>query len=100
MAGSGTVVSFEWSGPNGFSSMVPDPIITDATEASNGSYTLIITDENGCTATSSVQVVNIMNAIAQPVITASGPSCDQGNIVLEIPQYNGCLLYTSDAADE
>ena len=89
VAGSGTVVSFEWNGPNGFTSMVPDPIITDATTASNGSYTLVITDENGCTATSSVQVTNVVDAIAQPVISSTGPACDAANIVLEIPQYNG-----------
>jgi len=89
ISGSGTVVSFEWSGPNGFNSMVPDPIITDATETSNGSYTLVITDENGCTATSNVQVNNIVDAVAQPVISSTGPACDQASIILEIPQYNG-----------
>ncbi|WP_396159144.1 GEVED domain-containing protein, partial [Flavobacterium sp.] len=46
--------SYAWSGPNGFSSSLQNPTITNATVAATGTYTLQITNGNGCTATSTV----------------------------------------------
>lgn len=47
------IVAYEWSGPNAFSS-------NNATPATgmDGIYTVILTGENGCTSTSSVEVVD------------------------------------------
>jgi len=70
--GSGAVSSFAWTGPNGFTSNVENPVIPDATEINNGSYTLIVTSENGCTGSGSIQVSDIENAQAQPVVQGTG----------------------------
>jgi gliding motility-associated-like protein len=48
----GLFSSYSWSGPNGFTSM--NKTITIRTV---GEYSLIVTDENGCTGTSSVEVI-------------------------------------------
>ncbi|MEM9917472.1 MAG: gliding motility-associated C-terminal domain-containing protein [Bacteroidota bacterium] len=83
------IVDYSWIGPNGFTSAVADPVIPNATTANNGSYTLQVTDANGCTASASVAVTTIVDAVAVPVISSSGPSCDGDEIVLTIPMYSG-----------
>lgn len=49
-------VSYIWSGPNGFSSGLQNPIILSASLLNAGTYTVTITDANGCSATSSTDV--------------------------------------------
>jgi PKD repeat protein len=67
-------VDFAWSGPDGFTSTVEDPVIVAATTAADGTYTIVVTDQlTGCTNTASTTaVVN-----ANPVISAAndGPAC-------------------------
>ena len=57
--------SYSWTGPNGFTSTLQNPTITNVTAAAAGAYTVIVTTGN-CTATSSVTV----NVYAQPVADA------------------------------
>ncbi|WP_197276073.1 hypothetical protein, partial [Mangrovimonas sp. TPBH4] len=49
-------VSFEWSGPGGYMSTDATPAVSLFLNAS-GTYTLTVTDENGCTASDTVEVV-------------------------------------------
>ena len=41
--------SYNWSGPNGFSSSLSDPILTSIGDDNSGRYTLEITTNQGCT---------------------------------------------------
>ena len=46
--GSGTY-SYQWTGPNGFSSTEANPLISDITAAQSGTYTVVVTDDvSGC----------------------------------------------------
>ena len=65
--------SFAWSGPNGYNANVEDPASFQANMSANGDYTVVVTDQLGCTATASVTVV----VNPTPVITAqnNGPIC-------------------------
>lgn len=45
-------VSYQWTGPNGFSSNQASPIVTDA-----GIYTLVIKNNNGCSNTAAAEVL-------------------------------------------
>ncbi len=47
--GNGT---FSWTGPNGFSSSLQNPTVTEA-----GNYVLVVTGANGCTSTDNADVI-------------------------------------------
>ena len=66
-ASGGTVYS--WNGPAGFSSLIQNPAISNASLANSGSYFLNVTTSSGCTASKSITVnvnpkpkVNIIGA--------------------------------------
>ena len=56
---------YSWSGPGGFSSTLQNPTITGALPTQSGTYTVTVTDVNGCTASAST------NVIVRSVLTAS-----------------------------
>ena len=49
-------VEWEWSGPNNFTSNEQNPTLYAPTTANSGDYTVIVTSENGCTASSTLAV--------------------------------------------
>ena len=52
-----TAVSYAWTGPNSFSSVLQNPIITHATSFNQGLYGCTVTDGNGCTNFTKIQVI-------------------------------------------
>jgi hypothetical protein len=68
--------SFSWTGPGGFISSDQNPMVSQV-----GTYELIVTSFNGCTASTTVEVMSDMNA---PTADATGGSisCTQGSIQL------------------
>ncbi len=48
-----TILEYAWSGPNGFNSNAPSPLVGE-----EGSYTAVLTGENGCTSTTTVNVID------------------------------------------
>jgi len=63
----GDADSWLWSGPDGFSSTDQNPVITGATTAASGTYTVTITDANGCTNANNLNVT--VNALpSTPVV--------------------------------
>lgn len=73
-AGSG----YSWTGPNGFTSNVQNPVIVNAQPANFGTFT-VTASNSGCTATATTTV--IMNPGTQPTITQAGPFCVNDNPV-------------------
>ncbi len=55
-----------WTGPNDFQSMDPVAVIPRATEADNGSYRLVVTNENGCASAARITQVNVSDPPAPP----------------------------------
>ncbi len=49
--------TYSWTGPNGFTSAIANPIIANANTANAGLYTCNVTNANGCTGTPTVMVV-------------------------------------------
>jgi gliding motility-associated-like protein len=70
---SNSAATYSWSGPNGFTSSLQNPNIASATTNSSGTYTLIVTNSNGCKDTTTLTVNVLAN---NPItVTSNGPLC-------------------------
>ncbi len=63
--GPASMTSYAWSGPNGFTSALQSPTISNVTTAADGTYSLTVTDGNTC---SNVQTTS---AVVRPLPTAT-----------------------------
>jgi gliding motility-associated-like protein len=74
--------TYSWSGPNSFASTAQNPIITGATTAMAGVYTVTVTNTFGCRNTGTVSVT-----VTTPTTTATntGPYCAGATIQLNTP---------------
>ncbi len=90
-----SIATYEWTGPDDFSSDIENPTILDVQENANGTYMLEVVDVNGCAARASVQVINISNAPIQPIIHNAGPVCEGELLKLSIAQYEGVNIQYS-----
>ncbi len=68
-------VTYSWTGPNSFAASTQNPSITNALAAASGTYTVTVTDTNGCTASSSTTV--LVSVLQITSITSQG-----GNILI------------------
>src|SRR6185369_16975561 len=59
--------------PNGFTSSSATPSITNVTTAASGTYTVTVTDVNGCSATTTTNVT--INALPTPTANSNTPQC-------------------------
>ena len=82
LGGPSGMVSYSWTGPNGFTSSEQNPVITGVTAAAAGTYTLTVTNSSG--ATSSVTVDVTINPLPAPVIVGPNPVCQSVNGSTEI----------------
>ena len=92
-------VSYSWSGPNGFVSNAQNPLIGNIDTSEEGTYTVIVTDSNGCTGSGSVQV-NVGQGVAITAISFTPgpgacvtPADDLQFMVSEFPVDPGCYTY-------
>ncbi|MFY7908867.1 MAG: 3-coathanger stack domain-containing protein [Emticicia sp.] len=65
--------SYNWTGPNSFSSSIQAPSISNVTAAANGTYTLTVTNANGCSASATTAVT--INALPVPNPSSDSPKC-------------------------
>jgi gliding motility-associated-like protein len=65
--------SYQWIGPNSFSSTLQNPSISNATAANAGTYTVTVTSAAGCTNSAQVQVT--VNANPTPTISGTNVIC-------------------------
>jgi gliding motility-associated-like protein len=74
--------TYTWSGPNGFSSNLQNPTITNASTLQSGNYTVAVTNANGCTNTA----VTTVTVNPTPTISAgnTGPYCQGATISLSV----------------
>lgn len=69
--GSPTIASYQWSGPNGFSSIAARPLVSEL-----GNYSVVVTGTNGCTTEKDIEV---SGNTALPAINAQGGIISCGN---------------------
>jgi len=70
----GAAVTWNWIGPNSFSSMNQSPIIFDISPDNVGNYSVTITDLNGCTNSDTIFIAGIENPTA--CFEGSGNLCE------------------------
>ncbi len=78
----GVVYTYAWTGPDGFTSDVENPIVTNIDADNAGSYTVTITGVNFCMSSGTVQVA-IEDLPQTPGLVTDLNICEGENIVLE-----------------
>ncbi len=66
--------TYQWFGPNGFTSNVFNPMLTDLTMDDAGEYYVIVT-ANGCTTTTAATELFVAPTPANPIIAAPDTQC-------------------------
>ncbi len=61
---SGTGASYAWTGPNGFTSALQNPVISNAQLINGGTYTVVVTGSNTCTNSANTTVTVNANPVA------------------------------------
>lgn len=73
--------TYRWNGPNGFTSTAEDPILTAATPAATGTYS-VQSVVNGCFSTPSTTSVVVNPKPTAPTASNTGPKCVGDNVSL------------------
>ena len=73
--------TYSWRGPNGFTSNLQNPTITNVSSADTGTYYVIAT-VNGCSSAPAATIVVVSPAPAPPVVGSNGPVCQGSTLNL------------------
>jgi gliding motility-associated-like protein len=74
MAGTMTGASYSWTGPNGFTSSLQNPTITNASTIASVSYFVTAT-VNGCTGAVGTALITVNQIPPAPSVSSNGPLC-------------------------
>ncbi|MEL6864896.1 MAG: gliding motility-associated C-terminal domain-containing protein [Bacteroidota bacterium] len=72
-----TAIAYEWEGPGGFSSVSPNPVLTNISPLQQGNYSVTVTDANGCENSASTLVAVL--PLPDVAVIASAPSICLGD---------------------
>ncbi len=86
-------LTYHWTGPNGFTSSSPNPVIYDATLANSGNYTVIVTEAGGCIDWA-IQNVTVHQKPELTIETVTGANCGQSDGAIDISTSLGTAPYT------
>lgn len=73
--------NYSWTGPNGFTSNVEDPIITNANQNHDGIYTVVVS-LNGCSSIPGSVIVDVLGNPSAPPITGDQVYCEGDSVYL------------------
>jgi len=80
--------SYSWSGPNGFSSSIQNPMISAATVNATGTYSAFVT-VNGCTSPAAIVLATVNLVPAMPVVVGSTTLCEGTTLNLSVSPLPG-----------
>src|SRR5439155_21556669 len=80
--------TYNWTGPNGFTSFAQNPTIAATTTAEGGTYSVTVT-ENGCTSAAGTTTVVVNTIPATPTASNDGPLCVGSTLNLSTPVVAG-----------
>ncbi len=89
------IVNWHWTGPGGFTSDSPTPVIYQTNFSSIGAYQLTVTGINGCTATANLVIDGILPVPPAPLVASNSPVCPGAEILLTVqnPSNFGTVNY-------
>ena len=103
---------YSWTGPNGFTSDIQNPVITGVSDNTIGIYSLTVTSANGCISEDTIIVVldcqDISDIIVPNVFTPNGDgenqtfkviTADLKQVEVEIYDRWGLLIYSWNNID-
>ena len=85
--------TYVWSGPNGFTSGVQNPVIPSASAANAGTYSLYVVS-GGCTSLVSTQSVVVNPGPAAPATGGNSPLCEGSALNLTASGSGGSYAWT------
>ena len=88
-----TITNYAWTGPSSYSSTLQNPTPITTVVGNSGQYSLLVTDNNGCTKSATTSTITV-NPILTPSVTmaitaGSNPSCQGGAITFAANPVNG-----------
>lgn len=89
------IASWHWTGPNGFTSDSPTPLIYNTQFNDIGAYALSVVGTNGCVASEGFVVDGILPVPPTPQVATNSPVCPEDAIVLTVqnPVLSGDVFY-------
>ena len=72
--------SYAWTGISGFTSSLQNPTIPNATTSATGTYRVLVTNANGCTAMATTSVT--VNANPTATVNSNSPICAGTSLIL------------------
>jgi gliding motility-associated-like protein len=85
-----TNASYAWTGPNGFTSALQNPTITNAGLTNSGTYSVTAT-VNGCAGAAGTTSVTVNSIPAPPIISSNGPVCEGTTLSLSASAVAGAI---------
>jgi gliding motility-associated-like protein len=76
-----TGVSYQWTGPNGFTSAIQNPTISNVTAAAAGTYYVTVKSSSGCEVVAKTVPV-VVNAQPVAAVDAVEPICEGSSVTL------------------
>jgi len=92
-------VSYAWTGPNGFISNAADITLPGVTDLQNGTYSVVVTSQSGCTASNTFVVDNITELPVTPTLLADEITCDGSDLVLSTTAVGTLFEWISPLGD-
>ncbi|MBL7777910.1 MAG: tandem-95 repeat protein, partial [Chitinophagales bacterium] len=91
-SGGSTPYSYSWSGPVSYSAFIQNPTRSLTITAHSGTYSVTLTDNNGCSATASTVVT--VNATPSVTASSNSPVCETRTINLTSTPSGGTGTYS------
>ncbi len=83
-----SISNYSWTGPDGFTSLVQNPVITAASSAASGIYTVTTNYSNACTRTDSIMVI-----VSQPINSTYPLICQGQTYIVGMHLYSTSGIY-------
>jgi gliding motility-associated-like protein len=87
-AGTIAGATYNWTGPNGFTSTLQNPVINNVTVSASGTYSATVT-VNGCTGPTATIAVLVNPVPTAPVLTSNSPTCGGSTLTLSAKSIPG-----------